>query len=466
MDRADSYRKTHDGEILRLGGLPIFIALVCACALIALRVEGFLREWWPVLLCNALLFGIGFWDDLKPLGARVKLCGQVAVALIGVALGMDVEILISPFTSNAFITISLGSLSVLFTLAWLIAIPNIVNLIDGMDGLASGLGFFLCLTMGIVGYQMMPEKVEVTWISMAMAGALLGFLCFNFPPARIFLGDGGAYLIGFFVASVSLQSSNKGAIAASLLVVIVALGLPILDTAFAIIRRGLRGMPLFRGDAEHIHHRLVSLGFSKNTALITMYAVCALLSLIGLSILWSKGLTLPIAGAAFFILALVGARYLGYVKSWAQFRKQVRIALARRQDTQYAMRHGLLLEMEIDRCAGPEEFWALFEASLRRLGFAETTPEVLQNKRDFRLLSLYVHRQRPWILAYPRSQHDAKNWKTLAECLQPAYTQALMKWGAEGRDLARERTRSRLKSAAEATTPPPFNTPQDAGNTA
>ena len=126
------------------------------------------------------------------------------------------------------------------TIFWLIAVPNIVNLIDGFDGLAGGLGVFLAVTLGIVGIH--NEQLAVAWYAFTMAGALLGFLVFNFPPAKIFLGDGGAYLIGYCIAALSMESANKGSVAAVLLLTIVALGLPILDTTLAMLRRAVRGV--------------------------------------------------------------------------------------------------------------------------------------------------------------------------------------------------------------------------------
>ena len=190
-----------------------------------------------------------------------------------------------------------------------------------MDGLAGGFGLFLCLTLGVIGH--FAQMPDVVMASAVMAGALAGFLFFNFPPAKIFLGDGGAYLIGFFVASLSLASSHKGAIVGALLVMIVALGIPILDTTFAILRRAVRGVPLFRADAEHIHHRLILLGFTQGQALLVLYISCAVLSLVGISILLSRGFSTVMVGAALVILALIAARYLGYVRSWRSVRQSV-----------------------------------------------------------------------------------------------------------------------------------------------
>ena len=258
FDMPDGHRKSHDKVISRLGGLPIFITLLAGLAFAMLNLPTFPSDWWPLLLCNTLVFIIGFLDDLKPLGAKWKLLGQIGAAAILYALGESIDVLSSPFGSGS---IALGWWAPVVTILWLVAIPNIINLIDGMDGLATGFGLFLCVTLAFVGH--FSSRADVVMMAALMAGALAGFLMFNFPPAKIFLGDGGAYLIGFFIASVSLSTSQKGYVVGALFVMVVALGVPILDTLFAILRRAVRGVPLFRADAEHIHHRLILLGYSK-----------------------------------------------------------------------------------------------------------------------------------------------------------------------------------------------------------
>jgi UDP-GlcNAc:undecaprenyl-phosphate GlcNAc-1-phosphate transferase len=245
-----------------------------------------------------------------------------------------------------------------------------------MDGLAGGFGLFLSLTLAFVGY--VSFNPDVMLISIIMAGALSGFLFFNFPPAKIFLGDGGAYLIGFFVASVSLTSSNKGSVIAALLVIVIALGVPILDTAFAILRRSIRGVPIFSADAEHIHHRLILLGYSKGRALVAMYSVCVVLSLFGISILLTKGIALPIAGAVLFLLALGAARYLGYIRSWSKLRDQVNQTLARRRRLEHIRAHARVLEFDIEKCDSLGDFSEVLCHRFRWIGFNEMRSEQTQ----------------------------------------------------------------------------------------
>jgi UDP-GlcNAc:undecaprenyl-phosphate GlcNAc-1-phosphate transferase len=303
-----------------------------------------------------------------------------------------------------------------------VSIPNIVNLIDGMDGLAGGFGLFLCLTLAFLGYY--GNQPDVLVVSLSMAGALAGFLIFNLPPAKIFLGDGGAYLIGFFIASVSLFTSNKGSIIGALLVIIIALGVPILDTLFAIIRRAIRGVSIFNADAEHIHHRLILLGYSKGGALAAMYAVCLALSLVGLSILMTRGIALPMAGAILFLLALGTARYLGYVRSWSNFRTQISEAIERRRQREFFRAYGRVLDFEVERCEELQSFTTLFQHGLERMGlrahaYAGSKPEILKLGEGWNI-TLYR----------PVDATDLSEWHLRLDVLVPALERCLEKWKA------------------------------------
>ena len=416
-DAPDEHRKQHAAPVSRLGGVAVFISLSIGFLILAIRLPHFIEAWYPIIIANTLMFSIGFLDDLRPMGAKVKLIGQIGCALVLYSMGVSIDILSNPFGSGGF---HLGWWSLPVTLLWLIAIPNIINLIDGMDGLATGFGMFLCLTLAFVGH--FSHKPDVVLVAMVMGGALSGFLIFNFPPAKIFLGDGGAYLIGFFVASVSLMSSSKGSIIASLLVILVALGIPILDTAFAITRRAIRGMPIFRADAEHIHHRLITLGYSKAQALGAMYAVCLVLSLAGLSIMFTRGLAIPIVAALAFLLAVAAARYLGYIRTWRDLRNQVHSTLDRRRQREYIRAHSTLLEMEVERCPDAATFMAMLHNSLNRLGLSAAPGPGLTPLRlrcvPAGIVTLY------------RSSDDAlrEEWQFRGELLEPALSAALDRW--------------------------------------
>lgn len=426
IDKADEIRKTHQGKIPRIGGLPIFIGLIICCIICHFYNEHFLENWWPVILSCTLIFIVGFIDDLYPLGAKVKLLAQVAIGCLAYYLGISVTEISNPFTSGA---VSILPISLLVTVFWYVAVTNMINLIDGMDGLATGIGIFMCVTIGVIPLTNLDsfswsEIPDGTLLSLSMAACLLGFLLFNFPPAKIFLGDGGAYLLGFFIALSSVKSSHKGSVAAALLVVMVALGLPILDTLFSIIRRAVRGMPIFRADAQHIHHRMLMQGFSKTTSLFAMYAVCGICSLVGLSILWSKGLSIPIAGSVVVLLALYGARSLGYIGNWSNLKNQFRNSIRRRKDIQYSLLQGNLLEVEVGRSQTENEFWELFDQASSKVGFSRFP------KEGWNEVKIEMGLTAPWVFYVPPDSECIKvnDWKARAECFSNAYYMAVSKW--------------------------------------
>jgi len=418
LDHGNLPRKKQVTPIPRLGGLPLMLAMSLALIVILSFQQESAPHWFATLLGSAMMYGLGMWDDLHPLGARLKLVGQILTACTVYALGLSIERFSYPGAAGV---VELGSWSLPVTVFWLIAVPNIVNLIDGFDGLAGGLGLCMAITLAIVGLH--NEQFAVACYAFTMAGALLGFLVFNFPPAKIYLGDGGAYLIGFTIAALSLTSSNKGSVAAVLLVTLVALGVPILDTTFALLRRGLRGYPLFHADDEHFHHRLEGLGFSKRRILLGLYGLCVTLCLVGLSIIWSQGRTLPIGICLIFILVLFILRYFHLVNTWDDFRRKFDRVVGRRREVQYALLQVQVLELELDRCANPEEFWPIFQHTIRRVGFIDPAAEVACFEvRSGNSQALVVHA--PLHLGHPGE------WQRMADCFRPVYLQALQKWPA------------------------------------
>ncbi|TDU64647.1 UDP-GlcNAc:undecaprenyl-phosphate GlcNAc-1-phosphate transferase [Prosthecobacter fusiformis] len=419
MDAPDGRRKLHENPVPRLGGAPIYLTLMLGIVAAFWLGEVTFDGWLPLILCNALIFSVGIADDLKPLGARVKLVGQIGAALILYSSGLSIDVLSNPFGDGG---LQLGWWSLPLTLLWLVAIPNIINLIDGMDGLAGGFGLFLSLTLAFVGFVAGFQDVMI--VSVIMAGALSGFLFFNFPPAKIFLGDGGAYLIGFFIASVSLKCSNKGSIIAALLVIVIALGVPILDTAFAILRRAIRGVPIFRADAEHIHHRLILLGYSKGRALVAMYSVCVVLSLVGISILLTKGVALPVAGAVLFLLAIGAARYLGYVRSWSNLRQQMDLAMQRRHRLEHTRAHARVLDFDIELCNSLIEFEDVFSQRLKWMGFLP--PESKQSLP----VKVYLSDGSFCILYRPTEEYEEGEWQRRADELVTVLERCLERWEA------------------------------------
>ncbi len=419
LDKPDGVRKSHLGEIPRLGGVPLMVTvLCCGVGLVWLRPNDF-WVWLPSFTGAFLFFLLGLVDDLRGLNAKWKFLLQIAIALLVYGMGLGIDKVSYP---GGGWSVNLSGWALLVTVFWLIAIPNIINLIDGFDGLAGGLGMFMAVTLGLVG--LMSEQQGVAAFSFALAGGLLGFLVFNFPPAKIFLGDGGAYLVGFCIAAVSAQSSQKGSVAAVLFVTVVALGLPILDTMFAMVRRTFRGFPLFHADDDHIHHRLEALGFSKQRIILGVYGVCVMLSLVGLSIFWSQGRTIPIAIGFVFLLALFAVKYLRYFTGWGDLQRVLSMKEGRRRDVRYALLQARLLDMEVSRCRSGEEFQSVLKASLLRMGFGLGEPKEEGQVR----VVLSDGDGNDIVLHAPVDDTMPDHWKRLAKCLVPALKKATEKW--------------------------------------
>ena len=272
VDRPNA-RKVHTHVIPRLGGLAIYIGFMAAvlfCVPLQHELVGML------LGCTAIV-AVGIWDDICNIPAKVKLVGQILAACIPIAFGIQIEWLTNPFGD---IIVLPELIAIPVTIFWIIGFTNTVNLIDGLDGLAAGVAFIASISMFLLAYnlnQFLPALVIVS-----MAGAALGFLQYNFNPAKIFMGDTGSMLLGYTLSVAAVLGLVKTAATVALVVPIIALGLPILDTTFAIIRRKMSGVPIFQPDKGHLHHRLLALGMTQKQAVLIMYFVSMILRIVAL----------------------------------------------------------------------------------------------------------------------------------------------------------------------------------------
>lgn len=272
VDRPNA-RKVHTHVIPRLGGLAIYIGFMAAvlfCVPLQHELVGML------LGCTAIV-AVGIWDDICNIPAKVKLVGQILAACIPIVFGIQIEWLTNPFGD---IIVLPELIAIPVTIFWIIGFTNTVNLIDGLDGLAAGVAFIASISMFLLAYnlnQFLPALVIVS-----MAGAALGFLQYNFNPAKIFMGDTGSMLLGYTLSVAAVLGLVKTAATVALVVPIIALGLPILDTTFAIIRRKMSGVPIFQPDKGHLHHRLLALGMTQKQAVLIMYFVSMILGIVAL----------------------------------------------------------------------------------------------------------------------------------------------------------------------------------------
>ena len=263
-----------------LGGIGIFLAFFFATALAFLLsrdklLGSFDTHYLGLLLGGSIILGLGIYDDIRGAKAPLKLSVQAAAAAALLLCGYNVEVLTNPFGGQ----IQLGFWGVPLVFAWVIAVTNAFNLLDGLDGLAAGTAAIAGLILffsSLEGFPFMPT------IAIALVGACLGFLRYNRYPAKIFLGDTGSLLLGFVLAAVSIQSSFKTTAGIALVLPLIALLLPLADLTIAFFRRALRGRNPFTGDRKHLHHKLVEMGFSPKEAVRLFYLLTINLGLIAL----------------------------------------------------------------------------------------------------------------------------------------------------------------------------------------
>ena len=306
LDHALTSRKAHGKPIPRLGGIAIVLAFYAPLVALLFVNSQVGRQFWEEpakafgLFAGGLaIAALGVWDDLHGAGARTKFTVQFAVAAAMYLIGFRVDLLSNPWGP----AIQLGWLALPFTMLWIAGVVNAMNLIDGLDGLAGGVALIAIVTsFAIAAFNGQPLMVLFT---AALAGAVIGFLFYNFNPASIFMGDTGSMFLGFVLATTAIQTNLKAQTTVAIVVPIIALGLPIADTLLAMARRAARGAPLFSADRGHIHHRLIDLGLSHRQTVLVLYGASILLG--------GAALVISIASSTETTLFLLGLSALGYV---------------------------------------------------------------------------------------------------------------------------------------------------------
>ena len=292
-------RRVHDHPIPRMGGLAIFLGFVLSLLIFVpmdMKVMG--------LLTGALIIAVvGGVDDIIPLSPGVKLLAQFIAALVCVRCGVVFDAISNPniFAEQTYVEI--GFLSVPLTIIWIIGCTNAVNLIDGLDGLAVGVSAISSLTMLVVSLLVSSPVVSI--ILAALTGACLGFMPYNFNPAKIFMGDVGSQFLGFVLGVSAIMGLFKFQAIITFIVPLLALAVPLADTAFAFIRRILRGQSPFHADKGHFHHRLMATGLSQKQAVAVLYGVSAIMGLFAVLISGHNNL-IKIVCVVGILLVLIG----------------------------------------------------------------------------------------------------------------------------------------------------------------
>lgn len=269
-------RKVHTREMSRLGGIALFAGI--AAAVVAQFAGEVFGHWTPVLTVAdgplygtlaglVVIFAIGLVDDVRGLSPGVKFAGQLVAAAIPIAMGLRVEFVGNPIDGGLF---QLGLLSYPVTALWIVGFANVINLIDGLDGLAAGISAIAAASFLVLAVQM--NQLVAAVLAAALIGACGGFLRYNFNPASIIMGDSGALTLGFLLAAMSLHGVMKSVAAITLVVPLLVIGVPVFDTASAIIRRWRHGRPIQEADNGHIHHRLLHRGFTQRQTVLVIYA--------------------------------------------------------------------------------------------------------------------------------------------------------------------------------------------------
>lgn len=305
---APNARKVHTRIMPRLGGLAIYGAFVGAFFVVLPALDAIKAEAvWGLLIGGSIIVLTGALDDRFELSPKWKLLGIIAAATVVVLFGLRVELVNVPFGDAS---ISLSWLSIPLTIFWIVGVTNAINLIDGLDGLAAGVSAISTAT--ILAMAVIMGNVTVVILCAVLLGSILGFLFFNFHPAKIFMGDTGALFLGFSIATLSILGFKQATLV-SFIVPLLIIGVPLSDTFFAIIRRLVNKKPIFVADKGHLHHCLLALGFSHRKTVLIIYGISAVFGVFAV-LLSQTSQWVAVVFTAFILLVLeIGAEAIGII---------------------------------------------------------------------------------------------------------------------------------------------------------
>ena len=315
VDNPDGYRKVHKKPVPLCGGFAVFAGFILPILLLFLFFKGhnifslFAKkeaQIFTFFIGAAITMLMGAVDDIWHLRPKYKLLFQFIAANFAYSGGLQISLITIPFFGGS---VGLAWLSYPVTIFWFLGCINAINLLDGLDGLASGIGLFASLTLFIVSFSF--NNYMPMFLSACLVGAILGFLLFNFNPASIFLGDTGSMLIGYLVAGLGILSSYKSETAVALMIPFIALGVPIFDTILAIVRRWSKRLPISAADKKHIHHVLISMGLSHRKAVLILYGCCLIFSAVSIMMAFSQNALGVIFLLTIGIVTFVGVRVFG-----------------------------------------------------------------------------------------------------------------------------------------------------------
>jgi UDP-GlcNAc:undecaprenyl-phosphate GlcNAc-1-phosphate transferase len=363
VDRPDADRKFHCSPVPRIGGIPIVLSyagglgimllVAPTAATISVQHKELL---WSLLPAAGLIFITGLIDDIVGLKPWQKLAGQTAGAIVAVSLGARLALFHDHATALW--------LSAPLSLLWLLACTNALNLIDGMDGLAAGVGLLASLATLLVA--ILSHNLGLAVATVPMVGCLLAFLCYNFNPASIFLGDCGSLTIGFMLGCFGLIWSRRTGTMLGLAAPLMTLVLPLIDVCLSIGRRYLRSVPIFQGDRGHIHHMMLARGFNTRAATLILYGVCVIAAFLALMQTFGDYRFHGLIIIVFCVLVYVGVNYLGYIELAA-----ARRTLSRKMILSVVKEDVYLheLKLAVSRINSLPEYWDVVQRVCKDMNF-------------------------------------------------------------------------------------------------
>ena len=415
LDRPDDRRKFHVDPIPRVGGIPIVLAYAGSLAAIFLLsphgVKLYIqhsRLLLSLLPATALMFLTGLIDDLFTLRPWQKLLGQCFAAGLAVSLGAHMTMQHGP-----------AWMAMAVSFVWLIACANALNLIDGMDGLASGVALFA--TVATMAVAIMGGNLGLAVATVPLAGCLFAFLRYNFHPATIFLGDCGSLTIGFMLGCFGLIWSQRTGTMLGLAAPLMALALPLIDVGLAICRRFLRSVPIFEGDRGHIHHMVLARGLTTRTAVLVLYAVCAVASVLALMLSFSAHQFKWVISLVFCLLAVIGINNLGYSEVSAVLRTLSRRSMLRLVQEEIYLHE---LEAALANATSMENFWAIACTACEDLQFA--TVRMKLHGKEFHQVMEGTGKESAWRLTVPLGSNGELTLTRAMEAIPPRLTMAVI----------------------------------------
>lgn len=292
VDEPDSNRKLHKDIIPTLGGLAIFAGTIAGY----IYLQPAHPQMYAIILGAVIMISVGLIDDLLELRPLYKMAGQIAAALVVVQSGLVIEKMTIPFMG----TVYLEGIGIVLTVLWIVAAANVINIIDGLDGLAAGVTAIALLSILVMGF--MDYRIIVVYLSLILIGSLIGFLPFNFYPAKIFMGDTGSLFLGYSIAIISMLGLFKNVAFFSFIIPIIVIAVPVFDTILVMIRRKLNDQSIATADRKHIHYELVNMGYSDRASVLIIYAFSVYFGV--LAILFNSGTLLT-------SLIILGASLIG-----------------------------------------------------------------------------------------------------------------------------------------------------------